>query len=805
MAWWYPEMTRVIFDYIDEQKGEQSRFITDRNGAFEDIRRNLEPKTIDKKVYASINKKKIQNKMMQQAARGGIGWVNIQSLFVHGTSVLRLGKMQENVFTGAEIADSEKRHGADVSQANHVLKRKNDTHETSVRKRLRLNPTEPKAESKMKPAVQKRKASEDPEEDFIPAKKKRLKPSVKSESSTKIQTRERTQKHRPLDTRCRRCQEKDLQCDLKFPCSNCKVERTACKYPNREKTVSNVNEENEGDIVAQTSASIDVHRAGHSKKSKIKDSPDSTEGNIPLNALAAHVGHDVRSPGISQRSESNSKVSFTCDVCGENFHGKDDMLQHRQELHGKDLQNHSFICSAPECYAWFETVDLLKIHTKAHDELVELRALLRPNGETPETREAAKWIALMNNIRPDEKCINLIRLMKADQAAEHIDVDLIKKEMQHIQMYINTATTDFLYEYDIDNLRDNPVFDFASYEGSLVELLTTMYGAGSLKSPHVFEKRMALPDQELQVVGFVMGLIGAAVTRWALLPIPQGHTEDGVLGELNIWLASQSKSLQSNALQIAVREYLRKSIKPKLSKYAHTMATEMLHLLRHFVPLESHKTRSLWPQQVSALSASDLQNLEENDSSLSPSSPPPSHSKSANITQYPPRPPEDPKEVFLNTLSTEIFERALNLRVAMEMQGNAKYSFFFPRSGSALRFDEHITHLKTSKEVYQDSYICRDAGISYDHSKKERKRTPARTVLLGLTPRVEGRFRDRRDGRWNEQCITVCKGRVNLWEPNEERDLASQPEEEDDDDDDDDDEDDDDNDEDSLHAAECSD
>lgn len=774
MVHWYPEMTRVIFDCIDEQKGESSRFITNENEALEDVRLRLEPKTHDKEVYATINKQQIKNKLIRQAEAGGISAGNIRSLYLYGVHILKVESMQKGVFDQAEIAPTKGKRVTSTKLLGAPQKRKSEDELSSTPKRLRLSPAATTAEERERPGANKRKATDGFEHELAPAKKVRTDRLANGRFGTRIQTQTTTQLSKLADSRCLSCQQEDLQCNFKKPCSRCKAKHTACRYPS---TSTHADESAKRSVGAADAASRTTH-IERSNSSEIDDVQSNSEEDVYHGSTTEVTRKEAEPFPRPQNSNSRQPILFTCEICEESFENKNEILQHKQNFHRNGQYPQIIACNKPDCFAFFTSSDDLKLHRKAHEELEDLQLRQSLDSEANKSKELRDWICLMKFVQPNEKETELIRLLKHDQAARHFEVESIQERMQDIQRRIYTYTLDYYFSCDIQNYRDKPTIDLTSYELSLFNLFETIYGPGRVDDPHDFKAEIEKPGQELQVLELVAALIGAAVTNWALRPLPQGKICNKSLAAKYLsLLGTKSKALQSILLQNATHVYLRDQVKPVLGKYAHSMATEMLHLLRHFIPFESQKTRKLWPEQIQAEATTDSTYSDGEDTlpSVSPHGLSPS---STNVTiQYPPNPPDDPKQVYLEGLAKDVFEYALNLRVDMEMKGNAEYRFFFPFSGAALDFKQHIAQCKANNRVFPDYELCTEAGIPYDYENREDHQTPARSIIVGLTPVVEGRFKDAHDGPWREEWETVCKSRVHLWRPNEERDLAAQPEE----------------------------
>lgn len=779
MTWWHHEMTRVIFDYIDEQKGEQSRFITDENGAFEEIRRRLEPKTHDKNVYATINKEKIRNKLMKQTVSGGLSGRTIQDLYINGTSILKLESMQKGVFSDAEIATAKEKGIISTKSSGVTQKRRREDETSSAPKRLRLNLSTATAGERDRSEANKRKVTDNLEDETIRKKRLKITPLAESNDSAGSHTQPINLSSEQMDKRCLYCQAKGLQCDLKPRCSYCRARHKACRY--------SLKPMGAGESVNQSTHGTGTMLTNNTVTEQLSEpEPDDAQSNfgrnISYNPLMKLTEKDVGAPTKPSGLKPIGQVLFVCEICEQSYQDKNEMIQHKQHVHESNLLGDRFLCRTPDCLATFTRLDDLERHKKIHEELEALRSQLCPNGGTTEEQEGRRWIDLMEMVQPNDKDIHLIRLLQHDQAARHIDVETIRERMQRIQRNIHKHTMDFLDGYDIHTHRDNPDFNLDSYGISLINLLETVFAPGILGNPDLFEETMKCPDNELEVQELVAALIGAAVTLWALQPLPQSNVyNDDLLGEYHSALGKKSKALQSNVLEEATRNYLRRQVKPKLDKFAYTMAVEMLDILRHFIRFDSWNGTRLWPDLARRLRTQEFEDSDEE--SLPSLSPPPRSPRSLDImTPYPLEPAEDARHKFLEGLAKDVFEVALNLRIDMEIKGNAKYRFYFPRYGHALDFKHHIVHHKASNKEIQDPELCKKAGTRYDYNAEDQP-TPARTILIGLTPRIEGHFKDTRDGPWREEWITICKGRVHLWKPNKERDLASQPRDEEDEED----------------------
>lgn len=765
-------MTRVIFDYIDEQKGEESRFLTDENGAFEDIRQKLEAKTHDKAIYATINKEKIKNKLMKQAKAGGVLPKDIRNLYLEGTSILRLESMQKDVFSNAEISTAKEKRFKNTKPSNRPPKRKNEDEISSASKRSRFNLPLAKAEQRGGSHTSKRKATESFGDNTSSNKRMRINPSVNSGTDVEPQTQDTTQPVHSLDRRCLSCQAKGLRCNLRSPCSHCKAKSTACRYS---LTAWGADEMVEQSSHSDNETFTDVAHTEQLSPSRADGVEDNEEEDLPHSTRTTATRKNVETVTQPLNFTVEQQALFVCEICEQVFQDKTEVLQHKRSVHRSNTLNDLLLCGAPNCQAAFTMLHDLDRHSKAHEELDKLRSQLHSDTVTVDDKQTRKWISIMKDVRLNDKDFQLIRRMHNGQAVGHMDVSTIRKTMQQIQGKISWLTLQFFKACNIPKPLDCPTFKIASYETSLIHLLETMYGDADVADLDSFEAFMKKPEQELETRGFVEALIGAAVTKWALQPMPQGEIHNyGLLYEYNEWLGEKSKTLQSFALEEATREYLRNQVKPTLSEYGHSMATEMLHILRHFIPLEVQKVQQLWPEQARATAITQVDNSED-EGSLPTLSPPPQSPPNLTInTQWPPKPPKDPKQVFFEGLWMDVFEKALDLRVEMEIKGNAQYRFYFPLADTALNFEHHVAHYKTTNVEISEKLLCREAGMRYLHHS-DYKPTPPRTILVGLSPVIKGYFKDFRDGPWRGEWVTICQGRVHLWKPNKERELASRP------------------------------
>lgn len=109
-SYWTPKMVRVMFDYIEEEAGDDSLFITDIRKAWQNVLIKLEPVTAQND-YKSLNVDKILVKLYKEADKAGKpGASGRQTLYREGKACLRLWKITRGVFTEEEIEESRVKH-----------------------------------------------------------------------------------------------------------------------------------------------------------------------------------------------------------------------------------------------------------------------------------------------------------------------------------------------------------------------------------------------------------------------------------------------------------------------------------------------------------------------------------------------------------------------------------------------------------------------------------------------------------------------------------------------------------------------
>lgn len=309
-----------------------------------------------------------------------------------------------------------------------------------------------------------------------------------------------------------------------------------------------------------------------------------------------------------------------------------------------------------------------------------------------------------------------------------------------------------------------------------------------------------------------MAIVGCAVTEWALRPLPQGESQGGLFGEMNELLQAQSPALQDKMMELGVNQYLAKYVKPLAKDVAQALAHDLFRLVCHFLPATFQENGSQWSPSISEeqTNQNSVRSIAETKDAASevtgtPSSSAPSaqvesetssrrslrqsgvepDGKTQNdvtpghksnrgqdtdsgstsvyitlrygkgLSKWPPKVQRDPVRIFLESLQST-FESALNLRLDMEMKGNAKHDFAFPRSGMTLDFTQLVVHNKLNnrkiRDLDSDSH-SESLDVPVDKTRKK--------VLVGLMPTVYARFRKRDRGEgWKKDAILISKGCV---------------------------------------------
>ncbi|KAK5942414.1 hypothetical protein PMZ80_004978 [Knufia obscura] len=700
--WWTAQMTRVIFDCIEAEKGNNSLFIRDKSAGLEHIRVQLKDVT-DPQICQTLTKAKIQNKLSKQSCNGGVKESNIKELFLHGRSVLRLWDMQGNVFTKEEIKASRQKH-----------------------------------EGQQQPS-QKRKASDD-QLGSPPNRPRRGAPVTAATILSQPANKKRT-----------------------LPTESAPV------HSKRPKLTQGSNRQK-----IQTSSSYTTNDAGNDRSSNANTSRDES-GDSSSEVDGSQQSEDDRSPEPSPsplpRTTSNnrhgprprpSEIIFVCEHCDEHFTGKASLLNHKTEHVESKPERVTLICDAEDCNAFFRSDEDLQRHLEIHQELDELcTEASATESEEDSERQHESWKDHSNEQTAAPGEIDIIKLMRYKGCNNHEDVEHIKEEMDDIQRNIFDATLNFLQDSGID-ARTPVTLNVESYEQPLVDLLTTIFGVGKIVLPAAFEERLRQPDNELQLFEFVTAIIGCATTDWALRPAPQGPMNQGVLKEVSDYLKSKSESLQDNVMEIAVRSYLQKHVKPRVGQVAHSMAAEVFHLLRHFLPSTPSTSRQHWPMQHLHSTPTAPQLIPDSDDDNSPPFSPLTqtspHAHPHAVSGWPRRHQKDPQQQFLDALTDSVFQPALNLRLGMEMKGNGQYRFYIPSCDSIFASKEHLAHEKANnmdiKKPHGDPTTARR-----DESTSDRR------IIVCLMPTVYGRFRESgyRDDPWQEEEMVISKAHVHLY------------------------------------------
>lgn len=134
-----------------------------------------------------------------------------------------------------------------------------------------------------------------------------------------------------------------------------------------------------------------------------------------------------------------------------------------------------------------------------------------------------------------------------------------------------------------------------------------------------------------------------------------------------------------------------------------------------------------------------------------------------NNTRWPPIPgSSDPQTKFLERLTRDVFEPALELRVTMEMYGFGEYQFLLLSEGKPLNFQSHTAIDARNNAEIPKAKLCREDGFELDVQQRE-GRSPDRRIKLALFPRLEAKFKAKKGGEWSK-VKHVVRAYVLLWQ-----------------------------------------
>lgn len=122
---WTAPMFRILLDYIEEEKGPDSIFLTDRVAASDEAVRRME-ELCPPHQYVKRDKKQIDNKLSSLCEHGTEHGTSIKKLLTNGLSVVIFSKVLKGVFSEEEIqTDTDKRKKRKRAQYAKIEERRN--------------------------------------------------------------------------------------------------------------------------------------------------------------------------------------------------------------------------------------------------------------------------------------------------------------------------------------------------------------------------------------------------------------------------------------------------------------------------------------------------------------------------------------------------------------------------------------------------------------------------------------------------------------------------------------------------------
>lgn len=706
---WTPEMTRALLDCVDDAAGDDTIFINDRAAATLKVQAALQPIT-HPAVFSRLTQAKIFNKLEHQSKHGGRPPGGHPAFLQLGTKSVNLSKLQAGTYSKAEI---------DVA-----------------RPRRKIKTNKPSATTNTTDIKRKRQTQ------------------IESESESES---ERANENEPGYEQIGRTAQRLFSMLIGDQASTKKLET----QPNKRAKVSHIAGSLHREALRQTSTRRQRETPKPTSRDIVSDSQNS-DGEV--------VGTELEARGDDEEDASYSSEHVT----------SASNLKTRLKV--------IFICET--CDWEFETKRLLLTHKLRHES----------SGNPTNTA---------GNARGSMDELTSLDLGTPFERGEPVDVDFIKSTMISMQAEIFVATNLFLSSLKVDG-NETITLGFNLYEDSLMELLRTVFGSPRVDQSIQSESAYSSPIPAIQRREIILAIVGCAVTEWALLPPPQGNAQDGILTEMNKLLRARSSDLQDKLMETATRQYLEKHVKPFTQRVAHVLAQDLYQLLHHFLPVASQENGSRTlsglaemqnnidlgrrttatssmstdtisepsngapPAQADArtLSRKPLRHSTRADANAKGQSSPTSeheHDSSqlactrsplANTTspvgkgssRWPLRPHKEPVRIFLESLQ-KVFAFALDLRLDMEMKGNAKYGFRFPQSGSEVDLTQMVIRNKSdnTKILHLDS-DSEDQEVS--------PRTTGKEILVGLTPIVTRTRKGDQRGPQQQDPILISKGCV---------------------------------------------
>ena len=229
----------------------------------------------------------------------------------------------------------------------------------------------------------------------------------------------------------------------------------------------------------------------------------------------------------------------------------------------------------------------------------------------------------------------------------------------------------------------------------------------------------------LGLIDFVASLIGTAVADWSLRK-PQKRFDSPLLKSVRESLTDYSPDLADYHFQKATANTLELWARPYAQRQAALMARDIVLLLEEYV----------FPQ-LKGLNHSWLM-----------------------LSQ-----PDQLLQKFEEGLVQDVYLPVLNMRIDMEIKGNARYHFDLPCTSEAFQTDNHVARAKDGYHALQVRQFRNDYGFT---ERPDGIRVDVHAnVLVPILPLIEAEYRGLYKGElcWMDERRLVSKTHVRLIDP----------------------------------------